>query len=185
LLLSSALAATDCEILNSGIPLISATACCTQVGFICVNYRVTEMYAFLSYLFSEITGAAGQLPLEIGNLTELTKLDIRNSDLSGGPIPDSLSSCTKLYRLVLEVSKLTGNANFLLLQGTIPNGIGDLTKLTYLNLNDNQISGEMPIGICNLIEADKIWLYENKITGNVQTSYCKARYQTALESLQS
>jgi Leucine-rich repeat (LRR) protein len=138
-----------------------------------------------SYPFSEITYVVGQLPLEIGNLTELTKLDIRYSDLSGGPIPDSLSSCTKLYRLVLPLSKLTGNANFLLLQGTIPNSIGNLTKLSDLSLNENQLSGEMPIGICNLIELKTLWLYENKITGNVQISYCKARYQTAFGILQS
>jgi hypothetical protein len=43
-LLTMALAATDCEILNSGISSISSTACCTETeGIICVNGRVTEM----------------------------------------------------------------------------------------------------------------------------------------------
>jgi hypothetical protein len=43
-LLTMAIAATDCEILNSGIPSISSTACCTETtGIVCVNDRVTEM----------------------------------------------------------------------------------------------------------------------------------------------
>jgi hypothetical protein len=43
-LLTIALAATDCQILNSGIPVISPTACCTETGITCLNGRVTEMY---------------------------------------------------------------------------------------------------------------------------------------------
>jgi hypothetical protein len=43
-LLTMALAATDCEILNLGISSISSTACCTQTaGIVCVNDRVTKM----------------------------------------------------------------------------------------------------------------------------------------------
>jgi hypothetical protein len=39
-----ALAATDCEILNSGIKSISSTVCCTETtGIGCVNDRVTKM----------------------------------------------------------------------------------------------------------------------------------------------
>jgi hypothetical protein len=43
-LLTITLADTDCEILNSGIPSISATDCCTTNGITCVDGRVTEMY---------------------------------------------------------------------------------------------------------------------------------------------
>jgi predicted neutral ceramidase superfamily lipid hydrolase len=42
--LTIALAATDCEILNSGISTISSTACCTETaGIVCINGRVKEM----------------------------------------------------------------------------------------------------------------------------------------------
>jgi hypothetical protein len=43
-ILTIALAATDCQILNSGIPVISPTACCTETGITCLNGRVTDMY---------------------------------------------------------------------------------------------------------------------------------------------
>jgi hypothetical protein len=43
-LLTMALAATDCEILNSGISSISSSTCCIEtLGIVCVNGRVTEM----------------------------------------------------------------------------------------------------------------------------------------------
>jgi hypothetical protein len=43
-LLTVTLAASDCEILNSGISSISSTACCAETeGIICVNGRVKEM----------------------------------------------------------------------------------------------------------------------------------------------
>jgi calcineurin-like phosphoesterase len=39
------IAATDCEILNSGILSISSTSCCTEAdGIICEDERVIEMY---------------------------------------------------------------------------------------------------------------------------------------------
>jgi hypothetical protein len=42
--MTMALAATDCEILNSGISSISSTACCTETaGIVCINGRVKEM----------------------------------------------------------------------------------------------------------------------------------------------
>jgi hypothetical protein len=44
-LLTITIADTDCEILNSGIPSISATDCCTTTtGVTCVDERVTKMY---------------------------------------------------------------------------------------------------------------------------------------------
>jgi hypothetical protein len=63
----------------------------------------------------------GQLPLELGNLTELTKVDMANGDLSAGPIPDSLALCTKLVHL-----ELRGN----MLEGGFPAGLRGLTSLS-------------------------------------------------------
>jgi Leucine-rich repeat (LRR) protein len=51
----------------------------------------------------------GQLPLEIGNLTELIEIDILNSDLSAGPVPDSIGLCTKLVKVRLNGCKLEGD----------------------------------------------------------------------------
>jgi hypothetical protein len=42
-LFSAVLAATDCEILNSGFPAISASECCNRDGITCEGDRVVEM----------------------------------------------------------------------------------------------------------------------------------------------
>jgi hypothetical protein len=101
-LLTMALAATDCEILNSGIASISSTGCCGTAGITCVNGRVTEMYEF--YVFnsvSKLDDVDGHLPFEIGNFTELIEINIADSDLSAGPVPESIGFCTKLVKVQL------------------------------------------------------------------------------------
>jgi hypothetical protein len=50
----------------------------------------------------------GQLPVGIGNITELTLIDIDSSDLSAGPVPESIGLCTKLYFVQLYKCKLQG-----------------------------------------------------------------------------
>jgi hypothetical protein len=126
-LLTMALAATDCEILNSGISLISSTACCTKTtGIVCVNGRVTEMWEFSVFnTISLLNNRGGHLPLEIGNLTELIKIDIQKSDLSAGPVPDSIGLCTKLVKVRLYIC---------MLQGEIPKGLRELKSLGILKL---------------------------------------------------
>jgi hypothetical protein len=51
----------------------------------------------------------GHLPLEIGQITELIEIDIRDSDLSAGPVPDSIEFCTKLVKVILRDCKLLGD----------------------------------------------------------------------------
>jgi hypothetical protein len=57
-----------------------------------------------------MSGVAGQLPLELGKITELISLDIGESDLSAGSgsVPDSIGLCTKLIKLILWTCKLKG-----------------------------------------------------------------------------
>jgi hypothetical protein len=125
-LLTTSLAATDCEILNSGIPNIPSNCCtetplfycCTETvrlfcgvscNIVCVNGRVTKMYDIkFNPFYSRLSGAKGYLPLQIGQLTELIEFRIDSSDLSAGSIPDSIGLCTKLTKLTLSNCKLGG-----------------------------------------------------------------------------
>jgi hypothetical protein len=84
----------------------------------------------------------GSIPPEIGNLTNLTWLDLRINQLTGS-IPPEIGNLTNLTLLVLESNQLTGS---------IPPEIGNLTNLTKLWLADNQLTGEIPESICNLVE---------------------------------
>jgi Leucine-rich repeat (LRR) protein len=67
-----------------------------------------------------MSSARGFLPLAIGNLTELITIELDNSDLAAGPIPESITLCTKLEHLILNHCKL---------EGVLPSGLSKLTSL--------------------------------------------------------
>jgi hypothetical protein len=73
----------------------------------------------------------GLIPQEIGSLTELKKIEIRESNLSGGQVPESIGLCTQLTDLILYECKL---------QGEFPVGIRELKSLgIQFNSNEKRI----------------------------------------------
>jgi hypothetical protein len=72
----------------------------------------------------------GQIPHDLGLLTDLTFLSLYENKLSG-TIPSSLDA-----RTALEILSLTGNK----LTGTIPSSLGALTALTKLQPQGNQLA---------------------------------------------
>jgi len=103
----------------------------------------------------------GEIPKEIGNLTSLTYLGLHSNELTG-EIPSSIGNLTNLTELNLANNSLTG----------IPSEIGNLTNLTYLSLSDNQLSGEIPPEIGNLTNLIGLYLYDNQLTGDIPQSVC-------------
>lgn len=99
----------------------------------------------------------GPIPKEIGNLTQLTTLNLRNNKLSGA-IPTEIGELKKLTLLDLSLNDLTGS---------IPNEIGSLAELTNLNLNSNQISGKIPRQIGNLAKLARLELADNSLLGEI------------------
>jgi Leucine-rich repeat (LRR) protein len=69
---------------------------------------------------SKLYNLVGQLPHEIGQITELIEINIRSSDLSAGPIPDSIGLCTKLVKVGFFKCKL---------EGEFPKGLQTLKSL--------------------------------------------------------
>ena len=74
---------------------------------------------------------AGAIPVELGNLLQLTILEVAGNKLTGR-IPIELGNLSQLTSLWLSKNKLTG---------TIPIELGDLSNLTRLWLNGNQLTG--------------------------------------------
>ena len=102
----------------------------------------------------------GPIPPEIGNLTNLTNLDLSGGNLTG-PIPPEIGNLTNLRFLDLSYNRLTG---------PIPPEIG-LTNLAYLDLSRNRLTGPIPpeIGNLNLLG---VWggpldLSYNQLTGPI------------------
>ena len=103
----------------------------------------------------------GIIPLQIGCLENLKKIDFSYSTLSGA-IPSEIS-----YLFNLEELNLTGNQ----LVGEIPSQIGDLTNLSTLILSYNQLSGEIPLEIGNLNNLLELRLSNNFLTGGIPDEF--------------
>ena len=86
------------------------------------------------YPFSVPHGLSGTLPPKLGNLTNLTQLDLPRNNL-GGPIPTELGNLSNLAHLDLSHNKLSGS---------IPPELGNLASLSDLVLVGNDLSGPHP-----------------------------------------
>ncbi len=97
----------------------------------------------------------GSLPSLLGELTELTELNLSNN-----LIADSIPS-TELQTLQkLENLNLSNNQMY----SAIPNEIMYLKKLSYFKLNNNTISGSIPLALGNLSELVSLELQNNQLS---------------------
>ena len=124
---------------------------------------------------------AGDIPPELGQLTNLERLDLTNNNLTGG-IPPELGQLTKLQELNLSGNQLSGNipaelgqlesveSLFLVhnnLTGGIPGELRQLSNLRDLNLSTNQLSGNVPPEVGHLSNLRELNLSTNQLGGNI------------------
>ncbi|XP_021800932.1 receptor-like protein 12 [Prunus avium] len=98
------------------------------------------------------------VPSALGNLRQLTSLDISASRF-GGPIPDSLANLTQLTVFRVSTSSLTG---------TIPSWLGNFSKLVYLDFAFNRLIGSIPASFSNLKNLEILYLQSNNLSGVVE-----------------
>lgn len=146
---------------------------CSWYGVTCENGRVIRLELTENNLI-------GGIPVEIGDLTQLTGLLLQNNTNLGGTIPTSIVNLTQLEDLRLWDCGLTGtiptqlgNLNKLKildfwgnsLTGSIPTSIGDLVNLEFLSFGNNQtLSGAIPSTIGNLIKLKVLRIDNNQFT---------------------
>ena len=100
---------------------------------------------------------AGQLPGEMGNLSDLRTLGMADNQLTG-PIPPTLGNLSELVWIRLGRNLLTGQ---------IPPELGDLTKLHALDLWENQLTGEIPQALAGMTSMRLLDLERNQLTGPI------------------
>ena len=114
---------------------------------------------------------SGEIPAEIGNLTNLTWLQLGGNQLTG-EIPTWIGNLTNLTYLSLDINYLSGE---------IPAEIGNLTNLTTLDLRSNNLSGEIPAEIGNLTNLTILWLNNNQLSGEIPATIGNLTNLTSLD----
>ena len=108
-------------------------------------------------------GLSGEIPAELGRLSNLRRLYLGDNQLTG-TIPSELGNLSKLEFLALEDNQLTG---------TIPAELGRLSNLTYLSLGDNQLTGTIPSELLSLSKLESLALGDNQLTGTIPSELAK------------
>ena len=149
-------------------------------------------------------GLTGQIPLEIGNLTNLTILSLVDNPLLTGPIPEEIGNLRNLTHLNLSDNQLTGEIPFTIgfltdveletgmyklthlnlsnnqLTGVIAPQMWELASLTHLDISGNQLTGDIPSWIGNLNYLTSIHLNDNQFTGEIPSAIGNLNYLTRL-----
>ena len=105
-------------------------------------------------------GLTGEIPAELGNLSNLETLNLWGNQLAGD-IPTELGSLSNLETLYLYDNELTGD---------IPTELGSLSNLERLWLYDNELTGEIPTELGNLSNLETMRLQGNQLTGELPHS---------------
>jgi len=140
------------------------------------NISLPELHLFLITLLSSwdlsSTGLTGDIPSEIGDLTNLTYLNLYNNQLTG-EIPPEIGNLTNLHFLDLGYNEL---------EGQIPEGISNLTNLETLHINWTHITGEIPNSIGNLTSIEIIHFNDNQLSGLIPDSICNLNLNFSIDS---
>ncbi len=122
----------------------------------------------------------GGIPSEIGQLSELQRLNLGGNQVTG-VIPDESgylshvqqssitgdpsNSDTVGTRQALQIQKQDLGQNRL--TGEIPSGLGQLSKLRWLDISANQLTGKIPSEFGRLANLELLDLQENELSGEI------------------
>jgi hypothetical protein len=110
---------------------------------------------------------SGFIPSEIGNLLNLTFLDLSTNEAIIGNLPSQLFDLPNIEVIYLSNCTLTG---------TIPSTYGNPPLLRDLYLNGNFFAGAIPeIASGQLENLEEFLVYENAFTGSMPASICALR----------
>ncbi|CAL0307662.1 unnamed protein product [Lupinus luteus] len=129
---------------------LTETTPCSWNGVFCTENRVT-MLRFPAM------GLSGNLPLGLGNLTQLKTISLRVNALKG-TIPSDFDNLVNLKNLYLQ-------GNFF--SGEIPDFVFNMKNLVRLSLSKNNFSGEISPKFNNLTRLSSLLLENNNFTGSI------------------
>ncbi|KAI7750427.1 hypothetical protein M8C21_033751 [Ambrosia artemisiifolia] len=150
------------------------------LGFLVNNIQVLDLR------FCQISG---NVPVSIGNLSNLVELYLSDNALTGS-VPDSLGGLPRLSVLDLSRNTLTGvipesfgsltnlsslDMSLNYLSGVVPESFGGLTNLRFLNLSGNSLSSSIPTQLGNVTSLVVVDLSSNSFSGIVPLEFRKLK----------
>ncbi|CAL5346284.1 unnamed protein product [Camellia sinensis] len=172
------------------LSFITSFANCKQLKELGISFNplngilptsIGNLSASLENIYADSCGIKGNIPSEIGNLSNLAFLRLQQNDLIGS-IPSTVKVLGKLQILYLSNNKLQGSIqddlcqfknmgdlrlNHNELSGLIPKCLGNVTSLRYLYLDSNKLSSSIPTSLRNLKDILEINMSTNSLNGNL------------------
>ncbi|CAI7848479.1 unnamed protein product [Closterium sp. NIES-53] len=142
----------NCVVTNTWV----AGADCSKWSGVLCNDRGMVTQVSISDL-----SCTGSLTESVGNLTELTLLDVSNNWRIGGNLPKSLAKLKKLESFDIR-DNIHGS-----LSGGLPDFLGKLARLTYLGLRGTGLTGSIPRGLARLSRLEYFDLQWNRLQGEI------------------
>jgi len=143
---------------------------CEWVDVICEDTNEVDEGVVTNVVIAE-NGLEGEVPPEMGMLTNLVQLSMWGNDL-GPTIPTELALLTRLESLELDLN------NFI---GRIPSEMGQLSELSVAHFSSNELEGAIPDTFVNLQGATELYFQENLLTGVVPEGMCNLPSLTKLQ----
>ena len=159
---------SDCEVLLEAKDVLAGTASLNWSPSLRIDQwdgvRLDGLPERVTTIDLSEKGLTGQIPPELGKLTDLEWLSLDSNRLTG-TIPPELGKLTDLESLWLFSNRLTG---------TIPPELGRLSSLTHLALSLNRLTGVIPPELGRLTNLEYFSLDYNQLTGCVPSNLREA-----------
>jgi len=115
----------------------------------------------LEHFWANSCGINGNIPLEIGNMSNLIRLSLSRNNINGS-IPRTVKGLQKLQSLDLDYNDL---------QGSIIDELCEITSLSELNLTSNKLIGVLPTCLGNMTSLRKFHIGSNRLTSEIPSSF--------------
>lgn len=184
--------ATEIGLLST-LSLYDACKCdhlylCLQIQYLVFVFEqlLIQPWTLYDFVFQANNTLTGSLPSEIGLLTNLSMLRLKDNNLTS-TIPTKIGLLTSLEELFVESNDFTGSIPSEIglltnlvdlavdennLVGSIPSEIGLLTSLTMLTVGSNRLTGSIPSEIGLLTNLTILDMKNNRLTGLIPSEIC-------------
>ncbi|EOY27942.1 Leucine-rich repeat protein kinase family protein [Theobroma cacao] len=148
---------------------LSSLANCRNLRYLNLSFNplngilpssISNLSTSLHFFYASDVKITGSIPREIGNLSNITTLDLSHNELSGS-IPATIGRLRNVQGLLLHGNQL---------QGSIPPSVCGLERLYNLSLGGNMLHGPIPTCLANLTSLRYLYLDSNKLNSTIPLS---------------